>query len=84
MLVQEKFVYIKSLCVMLGYFQSCYVLVYILFVFLFSLPSQTSSWINHLSFQMAFAAIWNLNFELGSTGKWKVSQYMQLGKITLE
>lgn len=65
-------------------FQSCYVLVYILFVFLFSLPSQTSSWISHLSFQMAFAAIWNLNFELGSTRKWKVSQYMQLGKITVE
>lgn len=69
---------------MLGYFQSCYVSVYILFVFLFSLPSQTSFWISRPSFQMAFAATWNLSFELGSTGKWKVSQYTQMGKITLE
>lgn len=56
----------------LRYFQSSYVSVYILFVFLLSLPSQTT-WISHLSFQMAFAAIWSLNFELDSTGEWKIS-----------
>lgn len=56
----------------LRYFQSSYVSVYILFVFLLSLPGQTP-WISHLSFQMAFVAIWSLNFELGSTGEWKIS-----------
>lgn len=42
-------------------------------VLLLSPPSQTSSWISHLSFQMAFAAIWSLNFELGSSGEWEIS-----------